>query len=227
MGDPINFGQTRSVIFDFDSTLVSLEGLDVLASIAGSARGPEEKAELEMKVAELTRETMAGNVPFPEALIRRVGWIRPDRRDVSRALEVLKRSIEPGVKEAIHFLRDRGMKLLVVSGGVADLVRPISLELGFAGENIFSNELCYEGDVAVGVDPENFLARDQGKVHLIRGQSLPQPSVMVGDGATDLEVREHGAASYFVAYVGVCNRPEVVRGADQVVRSFSELLSFF
>lgn len=227
MGSPINLSETRSVIFDFDSTLVSLEGLDVLASIAGNRRGPAEKAELERKVSELTRETMAGKVPFPEALTQRVEWIRPDRGDVSRALEVLKRSVEPDVAETIRALKDRGMSLLVVSGGVSDLVHPISVGLGFAPENIFSNELRYKGNVAVGVDPENLLALEQGKVLVIRGQSLPQPSVIVGDGATDLEVRARGAASYFVAYVGVCERPEVVKAADQVVRSFPELLSCF
>ena len=46
----------------------------------------------------------------------------------------------------------------------------------------------------------------------------------VGDGSTDVEMKQRGAVDVFAAYTGFTHRPAVIAAADFVVRSFTELL---
>jgi phosphoserine phosphatase len=59
------------------------------------------------------------------------------------------------------------------------------------------------------------LARSGGKEEVIRGWGLPRPTLLVGDGATDLEARP--AVDLFAAYAGVVRRPAVVAAAEVVI----------
>jgi D-3-phosphoglycerate dehydrogenase len=48
---------------------------------------------------------------------------------------------------------------------------------------------------------------------------------MIGDGATDLEVRERGLADRFVAFTENRHRDPVVAKADFVAKSMDELIA--
>jgi phosphoserine phosphatase len=50
---------------------------------------------------------------------------------------------------------------------------------------------------------------------------LDAPIVAIGDGATDLAMRD--VVDAFVAYTGFVNRPNVVDRADAVASSFADL----
>ncbi|MFP5356085.1 MAG: hypothetical protein ACLGIK_13210, partial [Gemmatimonadota bacterium] len=73
-----------------------------------------------------------------------------------------------------------------------------------------------------GFDEASPLARQGGKAELVEALgNLPRPSMLVGDGATDLEAKPH--VDRFVAFAGVEERPHVVAAADAVVRTPSLL----
>src|SRR5690606_30178134 len=70
-----------------------------------------------------------------------------------------------------------------------------------------------------GFDHASPLARSGGKPVVLREWRLERPSMLVGDGATDLEGRPE--VDLFVAYMGVAYRPAVAAGADVVLRDRS------
>jgi predicted HAD superfamily phosphohydrolase len=73
----------------------------------------------------------------------------------------------------------------------------------------------------VRFDAASPLATSHGKRTIIEQLALPRPSLGVGDGATDVVMRE--VVDRFGAYVGFARRENVVARADVVVASFSDL----
>ena len=65
-----HLGAGTVVCFDFDSTIVSGEGLDLLAAFAGVPVA---------RIAAITNDAMDGTVPFERALEQRLALIRPSR----------------------------------------------------------------------------------------------------------------------------------------------------
>jgi len=212
------------VIFDFDSTLVRAEGLDLLADVVGEALSTSERAALVARVRDLTTRAMAGRVSFAEALRERIELLRATTRDLDRALARLREVVVDGARETVLALRQRRIAVAVVSGGLRPLVEPISLALGFPREAIHCNDPVLEGGRLTGVVAGNSLSRDGGKIEVVRRLACTGTALMVGDGATDLEVRTRGAAAFFVAFTGVVERSEVVAAADRVVNRMPLIL---
>ena len=214
----------RHVFIDFDSTLVTVEGLDVLATVIGSSRPPDERDDLESRVRDLTQRAMAGDVSFQEALATRLGWLRPRKADIDRARTIVSAALEPTALDTVSALGAAGLEVHVLSGGVRDLVLPASLAAGIEAGRVHCNDLRFVDDEAPGVDIANPLAHDDGKAAVVRSLAKPEEAVIVGDGATDLEVRDRGAARWFVAHVGIANRPAIAAHADHVIHRLAELV---
>ena len=62
-----------TIVFDCDSTLSAMEGIEVLASAAHAA-----------EIARLTAAAMNGTIPIDEVFGRRLDLIRPTQHDVER-----------------------------------------------------------------------------------------------------------------------------------------------
>lgn len=199
----VRFG---SVIFDCDSTLVAVEGIDLLA-------GPHAEA-----VADLTDRAMLGEIPLEDVYARRLELIQPTRSAVADIGRAYVEALVPGAREVVSGLRQEGIEVWIVSGGLLGAVSAVGRELGVPEERVHAVRLRYSdsGDYA-GFDPTQPLARSGGKPELVRswGDRLARPSLMVGDGSTDLEVRE--VVEGFAAFTGVVHRPAVVAGADYVI----------
>lgn len=195
----------RSVVFDCDSTLVSIEGIDELA---GSRRD---------EVRALTDAAMEGSLPLDEVYGRRLEIIRPTRARIEALGDAYIRALVEDARPTVAALLWLGKTVRIVSGGlrppVEALARVLGLEMGAVG--------------AVGIefgpddryrdfDRASPLARGGGKAEVIRSWDLPRPSLLVGDGATDLEARP--AVDAFAAYVGVACRAAVAGAADVVIR---------
>jgi phosphoserine phosphatase len=196
----------RTVIFDCDSTLSTIEGIEELAHAHRE------------EVARLTALAMNGEIPLEEVYGRRLELIRPTRADVERVGAGYIDSLVPGAAETIRRLQQAGAVVQVLSGGLGPAVRILTRHLGIADERVAAVEVDFHpsGEYA-GFDVASPLARSGGKRHWIEsaGVHLPRPRLLVGDGATDLEAR--AATDAFAAFTGVVSREEVARGADVVV----------
>lgn len=194
-----------SVVFDCDSTLVAVEGIDELS-------GPYRE-----RITALTDAAMDGSVPLEEVYGRRLEIIQPTRAQVDAVGAQYVRTLVPHARETVAALRWLGKTVRIVSGGLLPAVLVVARELGMADEDVAAVGIRFDASGAyAGFDAGSPLARSNGKAQVIAAWDLPRPALLVGDGATDREARP--AVDAFAAYAGVVERPAAVDGADFVLR---------
>ncbi len=198
-----------SVLFDCDSTLSTIEGIEELAVTHRD------------EVSALTHAVMDGRVPLQDAYGRRLALIRPTRADLDRLARQYVESLVDDARAVVAGLQALGVSVRIISGGLRPAVLAVAHALGVAPRDVAAVDIRFDDAGAyAGFDTTSPLARAGGKRDLIVAwQGLERPAMLVGDGATDLEARD--AVDCFVAYAGVAARPAVVAGADVVVRSRS------
>ena len=204
----------RSVILDVDSTLTGLEGIDWLAA----QRGPAVAA----RVARLTDLAMSGEKSLDDVFELRLREVRPSRSEVVRLGAEYVRLAAIGAAEAIREMREAGVRVVVISGGIREAVLPLAAALGVEAADVYAVGLSFtpEGEFA-GHDTRNRLAHQLGKRVVAEGLALPRPTAAVGDGMTDAEMKP--AVDCFIAYTGFVRRDAVTKQADASIGSFREL----
>lgn len=200
----------RLVVFDVDSTLVTIEGIDVLAE------GNDE-------VAGLTEAAMNGEIPLEEVYARRLQMIRPTMADVSALAARYMSSIVPGVEQTIARLREAGAIIHVVTAGIEQAVLPLAAKLGV--KSVHAVRLRFAGDAYQGFEP-SFLTRTGGKEIVIRDlrARTKGKAAMIGDGASDLEAKP--AVDLFIGFGGVHIRPRVRQNADVFVTEMPAVIPY-
>jgi phosphoserine phosphatase len=189
----------RFVFFDVDSTVVTIEGIDVLAG-----GNPE--------IARLTDAAMNGEIPLEDVYARRLDMIRPSRADVDRLAQQYLDAVVPGAAEAMERLREAGAVVQFVSAGIRQAIEPLAARLG--ASSLHAVTLRFHGDGAYGGFEPSFLTRTGGKELVIRDVRARSKgkAAMIGDGASDLEARP--AVDLFIGFGGVTLRPRVKENAD-------------
>lgn len=205
MSPPRRYG---SVIFDCDSTLSAIEGIEELA------RTHREE------IARLTEWAMRGEIALEDVYGRRLDLVKPTRAQVEALGERYVQTLVSDARETIAALRGEGIEVRVMSGGIRQAVLTLAFALGLAEDAVAAVDVYFDlnGNYA-GFDNRSPLAQSGGKrVVLERWMpDLPRPVMLVGDGATDLEARP--PADLFVAFAGVVERQAVIDAADEVVRT--------
>ncbi|MCX5640057.1 MAG: phosphoglycerate dehydrogenase [Planctomycetota bacterium] len=214
--------QPVQLIFDFDSTIVAIEGLDELARLA-LADDPQRARTMEA-IEAITRDGMTGAIGIDESLRRRLAMLTIKRSHVDALVKLLKRRLSPSFRKHIAAVRRNADRIHVVSSGFREYVEPVCAELGIPAERIHCNAFQWKGTAVVGYDAANPVAKPGGKAKVVRALKLPGRIVAIGDGVTDAEIRDAGAAHEFVAYCENIEREAVVARADRVARTVDEVL---
>lgn len=204
-----------TVVFDCDSTLSTIEGIDELAG--------EHSAE----VVALTDAAMRGEVALEAVYGRRLSLIKPTRAAVEALASRYIATMVPGARDTIAALEAAGIAVRIISGGLLPAILPLAAELGIGNDAVAAVDVSFGADGSyAGFEESSPLARGGGKRVLLERwrPSLLGPVLLVGDGATDLEARP--AVDAFVAFAGVVDRPAVTAAADLTVRSASLLPIF-
>ena len=208
---------SRAVCFDVDSTVVTEEGIDVLAEACGA--GPA--------VAEWTRKAMGGSVPFHVALEARLNLFKPSRKDVEDCLAKHPLQLTPGIPELMKKLQDKGKHVYLVSGGFRQMIHPVARVLDIPIERVYANNLLFDESTGkyLGFDANEPTSRAGGKgvvVGRLKELHGYDPVIMVGDGATDMEARPPATA--FVGFGGIVVREAVKNGSDWYVTDVQEMI---
>ena len=204
----------KSIIFDVDSTLSGIEGIDWLASLRGEAEARES--------AELTERAMEGKIPIEEIYTRRLAAIRPTGLELIALAHEYQSAMQPGARELIAELRTARCQVHLLSGGLRTAIVPFAMQLGVRAENVHAVSLTTDADGTFSLlDGEQLLATQVGKPTVVHRLQLPGPVVMVGDGSTDAAVR--GVVDTFIAYTGVARREQVIAVADAEASDFTLL----
>jgi len=85
----------RSYVFDFDSTLTSVEALDVLAEIT-LADNPK-KNEIIQKIIDITNLGIDGEISFTESLERRIKLLNAKKTDLPLLIKELRQKVSPSI----------------------------------------------------------------------------------------------------------------------------------
>jgi len=189
-----------TIVFDCDSTLSSIEGIEELVE--------ESSPELE----ELTTAAMNGELPLEAVYGRRLELVLPTRQAV---LDVGARYVEtalPNTRALIAALHALEKRVLIVSGGLLPAVAILGEHLGVPATETHAVDIHFDsaGDYA-GFETDSLLARAGGKLDLLSSLESPGAVALIGDGATDLEAAS--LCARFVAFGGVVRRDVVFEAA--------------
>lgn len=198
-----------AVCFDCDSTLTTLEGIDELAVRAGIAD----------KIIPLTTAAMDGTMTIDQVYAKRLDLIRPDAAALSWVGQRYVEEMVPGAKATIAKLTALGKPVHIISGGLLQPVLDIAKALGVPADRVHAVPVMLDatGQYA-GFDTNSPLAKKGGKATVCRAIGERYGRVaLVGDGVTDLEARDGGAA--VIGFGGVVARPLVQAGADVFISS--------
>jgi phosphoserine phosphatase len=188
-----------AILFDCDSTLSAIEGIDELARRAG----------LYDQLAPLTAAAMEGTLSLEAVYRKRLEAIRPTRQAVEALGDCYIRHAVPGAGEVITELHRRGKRVHIVSGGLRQALLPLAARLGVAEERVHAVDVYFDAEGNYrDFDETSPLARSGGKtVVCCRVQEKEGPIVLVGDGMTDYEVTDAGVE--FIGFGGVARRESV------------------
>ena len=205
----------KLVVFDCDSTLSAIEGIDELARL----RGPETFEKIEA----LTNAAMNGEVPIDQIFARRLSIIEPSEAACREVGELYIKHIEPTAVATLKELRDSGWTPVIVSGGFTQVIEPLAEHLGI--ERVEAVPLRFDPDGHyAGYDTSAPPTRNGGKPEIIKAlksEYQAERIVMIGDGISDLETKEE--ADLFIGFGRYCEREAVVAGATHFIKSLDAL----
>ena len=195
----------RTVFFDVDSTLVTIEGIDVLAGG-------------DPKIAKLTDAAMNGEIALDQVYAKRLEVIQPSRADVEALAQNYLASVAPGAKETTDALRNNGVSVHLVTAGIAQAIAPLAAHLGVRNVHAVSLKFDDAGNYA-DFDRRSFLTRSGGKELVVRDVRARSHggAAFVGDGVSDLEAKP--AVDLFIGFGGVVVRERVKQNADVFVEA--------
>ena len=204
----------NSVVFDVDSTLSGIEGIDWLAALRG--------AEVEAWSAALTERAMEGKLAIEAVYSERMKAVKPAMAEIERLGQVYVERMAPHARETLVELRANGIDLAMVSGGLREAILPLARALGVDERRVHAVSVFFdeEGGYA-GFDEQSPLTRQNGKRATVRDMGLKGPILAVGDGMTDCEIKP--VVDGFAAFTGFMRREPVVERADFVIENFDQL----
>ena len=203
-----------SVVLDVDSTLCNVEGVDWLAKLRGE--------DVAKQSANLTDRAMNGELPIEAVYAERMDMIRPTREEIDALARVYVEKLATGAVLTIRALRDAGVRVVLVSGGLRRAIWPVARSVGVGQADLNAVDVQWDhAGTYQDFDRASPLTSQHGKVDVVRSLALPRPILAVGDGATDAAMRP--AVDSFVAFTAFQRRDAVVAAADREVRDFAEL----
>lgn len=216
----------RHVLFDCDSTLTTIEGIDALAESLGKG----------WRVSVLTQAAMNGEVELEAIYDKRLRAVKPTRGQIQDVRRVYKQNIVADAPEVIAILQSLGHEVYIISGGLSDAVIDFGRFLGVPRTNIRAVQVDYDSlsgkwwqriDDNPNVD-EGYLTHAQVPLTISDGKALiiqellagkPGRSMLVGDGVSDL-LAGH-MVDLFVGFGGVVSRSRVKEESPVFVNSVS------
>lgn len=222
------------VIFDCDSTLTAIEGIDELANIAEREGRNSEK--IAFNVASLTKKAMEGDIPLEAVYGQRLMAVKPTQAQVRQLAGLYRENAIRDARLVVEALQAFGVQVYIVSGGLIEPVREFGTWLGVPGANIYAVDVEYDQlagrwwrywEQPDGQNPyanhlavqSNPLTGTQGKNKVIARIRAMHPGrvLMVGDGLSDLEASSE--VDLFIGFGGVVYRPRVLSESPIYIRT--------
>ncbi len=222
----------QHVIFDCDSTLSRIEGIDELAEIAGVTK----------QVKQMTDQAMAGEIALEEVYGKRLELIKPTQDDILKLKQAYKNTATLHAQSVIELLKAHDHDVYIVSGGLMEPVREFGISIGVPEQNIKAVGVDYNqlsGQWWLNNQSQNdwspeYLSFHQTPLTLSEGKktiiceltdSKPGRRMLIGDGMSDLLAASQ--VDTFVGYGGVISRDNVASESEIFIKceSLSPILA--
>lgn len=214
--------QDKIFVFDFDSTLTSVEALEELAAIS-LAKQPDKDAVIK-QIEDITNRGVNGEISFTQSLAQRVDLLKANKAHLPELVKRLSKKISPSIKRNKAFFTNNAANIYVVSAGFKEFIDPIVERYGIKANRVFANTFVYDkkGNIT-GFDKKNHLAKHNGKIAQMKALKLKGEVIAIGDGYSDFLMKQ-GGASRFIAFTENIERASAVSNADHVAPNFDEVL---
>ena len=209
-----------TLLFDFDSTLIRCESLEVL--LAKHLHGQPDKMQA---IEDLTNRAMNGEMPFAEALEQRLRIAAPTQQDIREFCHNPEYWLTQSMAECIQSLHAQH-DIWIISGGIKDVISPFADYLNIPADHVHAAQLHWDADghfAGINHD-EPFSHSKKLGAEQIASHWQQQPVIMIGDGMSDYEIFACGLAQHFIAYSEHAARPVVDRVATEKAHSPAKLL---
>ncbi|PAF47649.1 phosphoserine phosphatase SerB [Helicobacter sp. 12S02232-10] len=204
----------KLAVFDFDSTLMDGETIEILAQSHGVIE----------QVASITTKAMEGKLDFYESLKARVKLLKGMQEQQARQI-CQNLPLNKGAKEVVLGLKNRGYKVVCFSGGFKFATAHFKDIIGLDAD--FSNTLhCKNGMLSGEVGGEMMFGSSKGEM-LQTLQSLlqvsPSDTIAIGDGANDASMFQHADKK-----VAFCAKEILKKQANIIIdkKDLQEILSY-
>lgn len=207
-----------TVIFDFDSTLITCESLDEILSL--KIINPKELQNIKLT----TMQGMSGEISFLDSLEKRLYAASLSRLDFesfgNRAIDFLT----PGMTGLIQDLLKQSVEIWIVSGAIREAIGPLGKKLGISQDRILSVELQWSSEGRF-LQLDTTMAFNRSKWEGAQKASLnwSSPKVAIGDGITDYALFEHGLVDHFLAFTQNVRREAILEKNVPEVKNVDEL----
>ncbi|MCP4420791.1 MAG: HAD-IB family phosphatase [Chloroflexi bacterium] len=217
----------KHIFFDCDSTLTTVEGIDILAETVGK----------KWRVEVLTNAAMDGKLDLEDIYAKRLRAIHPTHEQIQQIRTVYKRNAVADAQAVIAALQFLGHEVYIISGGLAEPVEEFGISLGVPGEHIRAVQVDYNhlsGDWWYAETDfqkpkteqyldyeEGALTVSDGKAQIVKELMGTQNgrSLLIGDGNSDLKASH--TVDLFVGFGGVVQRELVKTKSPAFIHSAS------
>ena len=211
-----------NLIFDFDSTLLKLETIEILAEIALEKN--KNKHIILKDIKRMTELAMSGKMSFPEALKKRISLLDIRKSHVNKTIKFLKNKLSDSFYENLENFKKNMDNCFVISGGFKEIIVPILEPYGFNKKKIYANTFIYTDKGTMTIDESNVLAQNRGKTLI--ANDIPGHNIIIGDGYTDYELKKFGKAEIFILFVENIYRYELSQKSDYIAKNFNEVFNY-
>ncbi len=194
----------NKIFFDFDSTLIKAESLDLLGELCGVGA----------KVRKLTAASMSGAVPLEQIFKKKVDMISPSREQVRKIAKNCTGLFVADIQEVISALHGLRKEIYILSSNFHQIIEPSANILGIPKSWIIANNLYFTSKGGYrGFTHESLLCSSLGKGAVLKKYLKKNDhSAFIGDGRSDLSAK--GVVDLFIGFGGVEQRLIVKRNAD-------------
>lgn len=185
----------RLIAFDMDSTLITMESVDELAT----------QASRRAQIQAITEATMRGDITdFMQSLRQRVALLAGLPQEAINDVIQHHLRLTPGAQQLVAACQARGLRCMLITGGFTCFAETVAVLLGL--HEVRANVLEISSGQVTGrllTQPGRALVDSQEKQRsLLRACTemgiAPTQAIAVGDGANDLPMLQ--AAGLSVAY---------------------------
>ena len=213
----------RNYVFDFDSTLTSVEALDVLAEIT-LAKNPN-KDQIIQEIIDITNLGIDGEISFTESLEKRINLLEAKKSDLTKLIKELRKKVSPSIERNKDFFEEYAQQVYIISAGFKEFIIPIVAKYNIPADRVYANTFEFDTeDNIVGFDSDNPLSVHNGKIQCLRDLNLKGEIQVIGDGYSDAVTKKAGVAHKFFAYTENVSREKTTQNADFITPNLDEFL---